>query len=98
MVNGGGSSFSNTSKPNMDCSVQQMLNGISKQKEVFYDDRQNFWFFANSGVDKEVYDRTYYNTKGKKLGYFYYVDAANLPGRLVKIPLDQGTICANTGL
>lgn len=74
------------------------VKGISKQKEVFYDDRQNFWFFANSGVDKEVYDRTYYNTKGKKLGYFYYVDAANLPGRLVKIPLDQGTICANTGL
>lgn len=26
------------------------------------------------------------------------MDAANLPGRLVKIPLDQGTICANTGL
>lgn len=74
------------------------VKGISKQKEVFYDDRQNFWFFANSGVDKEVYDRTYYNTGGKKLGYFYYVDAANLPGRLVKIPLDQGTICANTGL
>lgn len=74
------------------------VKGISKQKEVFYDDRQNFWFFANSGVDKEVYDRTYYNTKGKKLGYFYYVDAANLPGRLVKTPLDQGTICANTGL
>lgn len=41
------------------------VKGISKQKEVFYDDRQNFWFFANSGVDKEVYDRTYYNTKGK---------------------------------
>lgn len=74
------------------------VKDISKHEEVFYDGRQNFWFFANSGVDKEVYDRTYYNTGGKKLGYFYYVDAANLPGRLVKIPLDQGTICANTGL
>lgn len=75
------------------------VDGISKQGENFYDDRQNFWFFANNtGINKEVYDRTYYNTGGKKLGYFYYVDAANLPGRLVKIPLDQGTICANTGL
>lgn len=74
------------------------VQGISKQGKDFYDGRQNFWFFANSGVTKEVYDRTYYNTKGEKLGYFYYVDAANLPGRLVKIPLDHGTICANTGL
>lgn len=29
------------------------VKGISKQKEVFYDDRQNFWFFANSGVIKK---------------------------------------------
>ena len=31
------------------------------------------------------------------MGYFFYVDAANLPGRLVKIPLD-GNICAHTGI
>ena len=33
----------------------------------------------------------------KSLGYFFYVDAANLPGRLVKMELD-GTICQHTGI
>lgn len=46
---------------------------------------------------RTIYDRTYYNTGGTKLGFFYYVDAANLPGRLVKIKLD-GKICAHTGI
>lgn len=44
-----------------------------------------------------IYDRTYYNTNKDSLGYFFYVDAANLPGRLVKIKLD-GEVCRNTGL
>lgn len=46
---------------------------------------------------RTIYDRTYYNTGGTKLGFFYYVDAANLPGRLVRIKLD-GKICAHTGI
>ena len=51
-----------------------------------------------SSPSKEgIYDRTYYNTGKKSLGYFFYVDAANLPGRLVKMELD-GTICQHTGI
>lgn len=51
----------------------------------------------SSVAQRTIYDRTYYNTNHQKLGFFYYVDAANLPGRLVKIKLD-GTICSHTGI
>lgn len=52
---------------------------------------------VTTGVKEQIYDRTYYNTKGDSLGYFFYVDAANLPGRLVKMELD-GDICQHTGI
>lgn len=51
----------------------------------------------SSVAQRTIYDRTYYNTNHQKLGFFYYVDAANLPGRLVKIKLD-GIVCNHTGI
>lgn len=51
----------------------------------------------SSVAQRTIYDRTYYNTNHQKLGFFYYVDAANLPGRLVKIKLD-GIVCSHTGI
>lgn len=51
----------------------------------------------SSVAQRTIYDRTYYNTNHQKLGFFYYVDAANLPGRLVKIKLD-GIVCCHTGI
>ncbi len=60
--------------------------------------RESFWIMnVTTGVKEQIYDRTYYNTKGDSLGYFFYVDAANLPGRLVKMELD-GDICQHTGI
>lgn len=58
-----------------------------------------YWYTRLQGNNDspEIYDRTYYNTGKDSLGYFFYVDAANLPGRLVKIKLD-GEVCRNTGL
>ena len=51
----------------------------------------------SSVAQRTIYDRTYYNTNHQKLGFFYYVDAANLSGRLVKIKLD-GIVCSHTGI
>lgn len=51
----------------------------------------------SSVAQRTIYDRTYYNTNHQKLGFFYYVDAANLPGRLMKIKLD-GIVCSHTGI
>ena len=67
----------------------------------FVKDLNNYWFIAKQyssfNTSLSVYDRTYTNTDSTKLGYFFFVDAANLPGRLVKIKLD-GTMCAHTGI
>lgn len=66
---------------------------------VSYDGLKYNWFVEKQGntTSPAIYDRTYYNTNRDSLGYFFYVDAANLPGRLVKIKLD-GEVCRNTGL
>ncbi len=80
------------------------LKNYSREKQVFGNTGKSYyWFVAKKYTDNkienspEIYDRTYYNTDKKSLGYFFYVDAANLPGRLVKIKLD-GTMCAHTGI
>ena len=59
-----------------------------------------FWFFLYHGhysADLYAYDRTYANTNGQKCGYFFYTDASNEPGRLVKLELDN-VICQYTEL
>lgn len=78
------------------------LEGVSKDGQAsFVSGLNNYWFIAKqpdpSYTASTVYDRTYFNTDHQKLGYFFFVDAANLPGRLVKIKLD-GTMCAHTGI
>ena len=41
--------------------------------------REYFWIMnVTTGVKEQIYDRTYYNTKGDSLGYFFYVDAGTL--------------------
>jgi len=57
------------------------------------------WYYTNiDGLqDKELYDRTYYNTNQASVGYFYYVNASAEPGRVVTIPI-EGTLCPNTEL
>ena len=78
------------------------LEGVSKDGQAsFVSGLNNYWFIAKqpdpSYTASTVYDRTYFNTDHQKLGYFFFVDAANLPGRLVKIKLD-GTMYAHTGI
>lgn len=78
------------------------LEGVSKDgMDSFVDGLKNYWFIAkkysSTNTSLPVYDRTYTNTDSTKLGYFLFVDAANLPGRLVKIKLD-GIMCAHTGI
>ena len=77
------------------------LEGVSREGQYsFVSGRKNYWFIGkqyNTDTSLPVYDRTYTNTDSTKLGYFFYVDAANLPGRLVKIKLD-GTMCAHTSI
>lgn len=95
-------------QPNKDNRIQTLQNqyGLFRTADVEKVSTNNekvegknyFWFSSIQGKPKvAIYDRTYYNTGKKSLGYFFYVDAANLPGRLVKIPLD-GNICAHTGI
>lgn len=57
------------------------------------------WYYTNiEGLkNKELYDRTYYNTNRNNCGYFYYVNASTEAGRVVTVPLD-GIICPNTEL
>lgn len=74
------------------------VDGVSTDK-VSYGGLTYNWFtrkFENND-SPAIYDRTYYNTNKDSLGYFFYVDAANLPGRLVKIKLD-GEVCQYTEL
>lgn len=78
------------------------LEDVSKDAtSSFVSGLNNYWFIAkqysSTNTSLPVYDRTYTNTDSTKLGYFFFVDAANLPGRLVKIKLD-GTMCAHTGI
>lgn len=78
------------------------LTDVSKDATPsFVPTQNNYWFIAkqysSTNTSLPVYDRTYTNTDSTKLGYFLFVDAANLPGRLVKIKLD-GTMCAHTGI
>ena len=95
-------------QPNKDNRIQTLQNqyGLFRTADVEKVSTNNekvegktyFWFASAQSKPKvAIYDRTYYNTGKKSLGYFFYVDAANLPGRLVKIPLD-GNICAHTGI
>ncbi|MBQ8530577.1 MAG: T9SS type A sorting domain-containing protein [Parabacteroides sp.] len=59
-----------------------------------------FWFTSLRGgtpAGTAIYDLTYYNTARREFGLFYYIDASNEPGRLVKLKLD-GTLCAGTEL
>lgn len=100
--------FNYRTQPNQNNRIQTLQNqyglfrtadvvGVSTQTESV-EGKNYFWFTSLQGKNRvPIYDRTYYNTGKKSLGYFFYVDAANLPGRLVKIPLD-GNICAHTGI
>lgn len=73
------------------------VDGVSTNT-VSYEGLVYHWFTKlHVSTTPSIYDRTYYNTNQDSLGYFFYVDAANLPGRLVKIKLD-GEVCRNTGL
>lgn len=45
---------------------------------------------------KKVYDRKYYQTNGAEQGYFMYIDAAETPGVIARIPLP--VLCAGTKL
>lgn len=74
------------------------VDGISTNTES-YDGLTYNWFTKKQSNNDSpaIYDRTYYNTNQDSLGYFFYVDAANLPGRLVKIKLD-GEVCQHTAL
>lgn len=66
-------------------------------------DRTYNWFYASSSESgdtlkaQEVYDRTYVNEKHTKYGYFCYVDASQLPGRIVNVPIN-GRLCGGTEL
>lgn len=76
--------------------------GSSYEKSYGHFQRSNKgygWYYTNihAIADRELYDRTYYNTGSQQCGYFYYVNASQEAGRVVTIPID-GTICANTEL
>lgn len=60
------------------------------------------WYYTKEGVlqtvrNRELYDRTYYNSNHERCGYFYYVNASKEAGRVTTIPID-GLLCANTEL
>ena len=73
---------------------------IGERAEV---DRTYNWYYASSNQSGDtlkaqpVYDRTYTNEKQTKYGYFCYVDASQLPGRIVSVPIN-GRLCGGTEL
>lgn len=78
-------------QPNKDNRIQTLQNqyGLFRTADVEKVSTNNekvegktyFWFASAQSKPKvAIYDRTYYNTGKKSLGYFFYVDAANLPG------------------
>lgn len=72
--------------------------GISgKDSFIDSDERKGKYtdYFASNGGYALV-DHTYEETKGEKLGYFFYLDAADRPGVITKIGINQ--LCSNTSL
>jgi len=45
---------------------------------------------------RQVYDRLYYTSEGRHQGYFMYIDAAQTPGIVAKLPINQ--LCGGTKL
>lgn len=55
----------------------------------------NDWF-AGNGYNRRVVDRRWEETNGAESGYFFYVDAADEPGVITRIPVSG--LCPNTSL
>ncbi|WP_455624209.1 T9SS type A sorting domain-containing protein [Parabacteroides sp.] len=72
--------------------------GVSTN-DVTMVNKKYVWFFPlqDNTNAPEVYDRTYARTNKQQCGYFYYIDASNEPGRLVKIELEE-EVCQYTEL
>ena len=74
--------------------------GLEENDGQYLSNKVYDWYFPRSKSDTEIYDRTYYdtqNTNDHKSGYFYYIDAAVEPGRIVNVKLN-GTLCGGTEL
>lgn len=72
--------------------------GISgKDSFIDSDERKGKYtdYFASKGGYALV-DHTYEETNGGRLGYFFYLDAADRPGVITKIGINQ--LCSNTSL
>lgn len=68
------------------------VKGISSRDEKYND------YFCDGGqYYVSVHDRMYETSKGEKYGYFMYVDATDIPGVIVKLPLNQ-KLCSDTRL
>lgn len=63
--------------------------GESRYQGIYND------YFGSSDTHSIV-DRTWETNTGAKSGYFFYVDAADEPGMITKIPVE--ILCANTSL
>lgn len=66
--------------------------GVSTTQQHYKD------YFAANGYNVWVADRTYDLTEGVSIGHFFYVDAADEPGVIASIDLDNVTLCPSTSL
>ena len=67
---------------------------LGNRQTITYND----YFTGNDIYNKYVVDRKYDNTKGVQSGYFLYLDAADEPGVITKITLQDQKLCSNTRL
>ena len=51
---------------------------------------------ANFGKGPYLYDRLFYDTKGKQTGFFYYVNASSDPGMMARMKIDD--LCSGSTL
>lgn len=60
-------------------------------------EKYNDWFCNSGGYYVNVHDRMYEASGGTDWGYFMYVDATDIPGVIVRLPLHE-KLCSDTRL
>ena len=80
--------------------VNEWEQGLGEDNPYIFENKVYDWYFPRTVPSTTIYDRTYEETNGTndhRSGYFYYVDAAIEPGRIVNVKLN-GTLCGGTEL
>ena len=73
------------------------IEGVSRYSQTSQEPFYSFWT-ASNGYSISVHDRTYMRTSAAQHGYFLFVDAADEPGTITELTLQDNALCPNTQL